>query len=197
MLHYFTTYRIIYPYLDKLLGGIGIYEKILILLMSLFVVASLAACGDEVTEEKDINSVNTDEENAKEENDEEAELETKEVAEVVADDNYIKATLVSVEHKVDELFDEEKYTINFDLENKTSDKLTVQARDVSIDGTMVDDMVFFSEDIAGDKKANGKMDIENYEGALPEMKEDIEFTLIIVDDETYETLAEHDVKVDF
>lgn len=97
----------------------------------------------------------------------------------------------------DDVFDEEKYVINIDLENKTENKIIVQARDVSIDGTMVDDMVFFSEEIAGGKNAKGKMEIQNYEGDLPTMDDNIEFILLIADDETFEDLSEHDVKVEF
>jgi len=180
-------------------------KKVLFILISLFILVGLSACDDGNSEEKEVSSVdssnkNDNEENAEQdeaEDNEESDNDVEEVEEVIADDDYIKATLTSIEHVEDETFDEEKYVINIDLENKTDDKITVQARDTSIDGTMVDDMVFFSEEIAGDKKANGKMEIQNYEGDLPEMANDIEFTLVILEDETFESLSEHDVKVDF
>lgn len=177
-------------------------RKLSVVFASLLLVFILAACGETTTEDKEINSVESSSNNDKAENNvnngnEEAESETEEVGEVIADDDYVKATLVNVEYVNDEMFDEQKYVINIDLENKTSDKIVVQARDVSIDGTMVDDMVFFSEEIAGDKNANGKMEIQNYEGDLPTMDDNIEFILLIVDEETFEDKAEHDVKVDF
>ncbi|MCJ7839966.1 hypothetical protein MUB24_03365 [Lederbergia sp. NSJ-179] len=182
-------------------------KKITILVMSLLVIIGLAACGGE-TEGKEVSSVESSDKNdgkevekeaAEEENEDSKGEKSKveEVGKVIADDDYIKATLVNVEHNVDDTFDEEKYVINIDLENKTGNKIIVQARDVSIDGTMVDDMVFFSEEIAGDKNANGKMEIQNYDGDLPTMDDNIEFVLLVADDESFEDLAEHNVKVDF
>lgn len=160
----------------------------------------MSACGSDSdsSSEKDIESVESNEK-TDEADPEEAEEETDvaEVAKVVADDEYLKATLVNIERKVEELFDSEKYVINLELENKASDKIVVQAHDVSIDGTMVDEMVIFSQDIAGDKNANGKMDIQNFDGDLPEMNDNIEFTLIVIDESTWGNLSEHEVKIEF
>lgn len=171
-------------------------KKLLILLAS--AVLLLSACGEVETKEKDVGSVeSSDKAKGKESESKETEEAETEIEKVVADDEYIKATLVSIEHKVDDLFDEEKYVVNITLENKTENKIMVQARDVSIDGTMVDDMVMFSQDVAGNKKANGKLEIQNYDGDLPEMNEDIEFTLTVIDEESFDTVAEHEVNVDF
>lgn len=174
-------------------------KKALILLISLFTAFVLAACDDgSSTEEKEVDSVeSSDQDKGEEVTEDEESSDVEEVGEVIADDDYVKATLVNIEYIKDDTFDEEKYVINIDLENKTENKIIVQARDVSIDGTMVDDMVFFSEEIAGDKNAEGKMEIQNYDGDLPTMDDNIEFILLIADDETFEDLAEHDVKVDF
>src|SRR5699024_10190371 len=120
-----------------------------------------------------------------------------EVGEIIADDDTLKDTLVNIEHKVDDMFDEASYWINLELENKHGGKIMVQARDVSVDGTMVDDMVFFSEEIAEGKKANRKLDIQNYDGDLPEMNEDLEFKLVVIDDETFDTIEEYDVSFSF
>ena len=176
------------------------YKKVMTLLVSIIAVFGLVACGDTTTEEKEIESVGTSESSEEDKNDGDESSESsevEEVGEVIADDDYVKATLVSVEHVKDDLFEEEKYVINIDLENKTSDKIVVQARDVSIDGTMVDDMVFFSEEIAGEKNAKGKLEIQNFDGDLPSMDENLEFVLLIIDDETFEDMAEHDVKIEF
>lgn len=175
-------------------------KKIMTLLVSIIAVFGLVACGETTTEEKEIESVGASESSEEDKTDSDGSEESsdvEEVEEVIANDDYIKATLVNVEHVVDDLFDEEKYVINIDLENKTSDKIVVQARDVSIDGTMVDDMVFFSEEIAGEKNAKGKMEIQNYEGDLPSMDDNLEFILVILNDETYEDITEHDVKIEF
>lgn len=182
-------------------------KKIIILFASVFLIIVLAACGETTSEEKEIGSVESsdkaDKDDDVEENDaeeaeesEDATSETEEVGEVIADDEYIKATLVSVERVNDEVFDEEYYDVKIELENKTGETLEVQANEVSIDNTMVDDMVFFSETVAGEKNANGVLTIQNYEGDLPTMDENIEFILNIIDGDSFETIAEHDVKVD-
>jgi|SRR5690625_758667 len=173
-------------------------KRLIFLLISIVAVFGLVACDESSTSEKEVGSVeSSNKDDADKESDEEESSDVEEIGEVIADDDYVKATLVSVEHIKDELFDEEKYTINIDIENKTENKIIVQSRDVSIDGTMVDDMVFFSEEVAGEKNAKGKMDIQNFDGDLPDMDDNIEFTLIIIDDETFGDLAEHDVKIDF
>lgn len=62
---------------------------------------------------------------------------------------------------------------------------------------MVDDMVFFSEEIAEGKRADGNLDIQNYDGDLPEMNEDFEMTLIVLDEDTWEELSSYDVSINF
>lgn len=182
-------------------GVIHMNKKAFFLLVLVIAVFGLVACGGTTTEEKEVGSVEFSVQDDIDTNEgADAAEESSDVEEfgiVIADDDNVKATLVNVEHVVDDLFDEEKYVINIDIENKTENKVIVQARDVSIDGTMVDDMVFFSEEIAGDKNAKGKMEIQNYEGELPTMEDNIEFILLIIDDETFEDLAEHEVKIDF
>lgn len=177
-------------------------KKLLFLLMASLV---LVACSDDEPQEKEVGSVessdkannsNNEENNNANENDSNEEVTTEEVEEVIVDDDYIKATLVNVEHIEDDIFGD-SHVVNIKLENKTSDKLVVQSEDVSIDGTMVDDMVVFSQDIAGEKNANGKLEIMSFEDDLPEMNDNIEFTLIVIDDESFDRVAEHEVKIDF
>ncbi len=179
-------------------------KKLLFLLMASLV---LVACGNDEPQEKEVGSVessdkanNSNNESNNNSNEDESntgeEVSTEEVEEVIADDDFLKATLVSVERIEDDIFGD-SHVVNIQIENKTSDKLVVQSEDVSIDGTMVDDMVVFSEDIAGEKNANGKLEIMSFEDDLPEMNDNIEFTLIVLDEETYDRVAEHEVKIDF
>jgi len=173
-------------------------RKIFILMFLAIITFGLTACGEEATE-KEVESVGASGKEDKEEeaDAEDATSEKEEVGEVIADDDHIKATLVSVEHIEDETFDEELYEVNIELENKTDETLEVQANEVSIDGTMVDDLVFFSETVAGGKSSNGVLTIQNYDGDLPTMDNDIEFILSILNEETFETIADHDVNVEF
>lgn len=170
----------------------------LILILGIIVLSfSLIACGETSTEEKEVDNVESSGQDDAEEVVEEESSDVEEIGEVIADDDTLKATLVSVEHKVDEMFDEESYRFNIELENKYDGKIVVQARDVSIDGTMVDDMVFFSEEIAEGKKANGQLEIQNYDGDLPEMNEELEMILIVSDDETWDEISSYDVNISF
>src|SRR5699024_1842563 len=177
--------------------------KRFMMLLTVFILSIvLVACGDS-TEEVEVNSVDSSnnnevvENNSEEENEENVEEDVEEVGEVVADDDTIKATLDNIEHKKDEMFDEESYRVNFELENKYNGKIVVQARSVSIDWSMVDDMVLFSDDIAEGKKENGKLDIQNFDGDLPELTEDLEMKLGVLDDESFQEISTYDVSINF
>lgn len=138
------------------------------------------------------NEVNNEEANvAENESDDKVSFE-----EEIADDEYLHAIINDVEFVEDDIFGD-SYTVHIDLENKTEQKIVVQARDVSADGLMVDDMVIFSQEIAGEKRAKGKLEIISFEEELPALEEELEFKLIVFDDETFEQLAEYDVKLDF
>src|SRR5690625_6504147 len=83
-------------------------RKIFILMFLAIITFGLTACGEEATE-KEVESVGASGKEDKEEeaDAEDATSEKEEVGEVIADDDHIKATLVSVEHIEDETFDEE------------------------------------------------------------------------------------------
>jgi len=68
---------------------------------------------------------------------------------------------------------------------------------LSIDGTMVDELVFFSETVAGSKNSNGVMTIQSYDGDLPTKEDNIEFVLSILNEETFESISDPDVNVEF
>ena len=172
-------------------------RKFLLLLSIVFLVA-LSACGETTSEEKEVASVNkddTEKTNEEEESDASEEPEESTYDEVLLDDDVAIITLVSIETVKDDTFGDE-HKIKLEIENKSDETIVIQSEQVSIDGLMVDDMVAFSETVAGGKRANGNLDIMSFDDELPELNENLEFILLVLDDETYERISETDVSVD-
>ena len=73
--------------------------------------------------------------------------------------------------KNDELWGQ-SYEVVFDVENKRADTIVVQAREVSADGRMVDEMLIaMSDELAPGKVGLAKLIIDEYEGYdFPEIK---------------------------
>lgn len=180
----------------------------LILLASIVMV--LGACTE--SEEKEVKSVETsekektDRENkSTEETSEEAtDSENKatneasqELDQTLVDNEDLTATVTGIKTIEDQEWDEERYEINIAIENKREDTIEVQAHEVSADNVMIDEMVFFSETVAGGKRANAVMVIENYDGDLPEMEENLEFVLNVFSHDDYDYEGKHDVKIEF
>ncbi|WP_017472564.1 hypothetical protein [Amphibacillus jilinensis] len=182
-------------------------KKFLVLILSLFVVFVLAACGESGAEEKDVSSVETsgkadevtDTDSGEEDDEalEDLESDSEEFNQVIADTENIKATLVSIEKVTDTTFDEEYYGVNIEVENKQEETLEVQTKEVSADGRMIDDMVFFSETVSGGKISDATMKIQNYDGDLPAMEENLEFILSVYSRDDYEFRDEVDVIINF
>lgn len=169
----------------------------LILIMSLF----LAGCGD--SEEDNLGgtvengSSENDTESNTEDNEEEDTEENK-INEVIVDDENYKATLLEIVKKEDEIFGS-SIEIVFEIENKLDKTITVQARDVSADGYMVDETILvMSQDVVGGKKAKAVLSIEDFDGYdFPELEEDLEMVLHVLDEETYDSIGEHEVNITF
>ena len=173
-------------------------KKYLLLIMSLFIALYLVACGKVVTEKKQVESVSTakDEQSSDvveqvEETEDESEI--RDFNEVIADTDNLKATLISIEKVVDTTFNDEYYNVNIEIENKREDTIEVQAREASADGRMIDDMIVFSETVAGGKIADATMRIKNYDGDLPPLEDNLEFILHPFSFDDYE--FEDDTKV--
>lgn len=173
-----------------------------VVMMSLFLVFIFAACGDSGTEEKKIDNVESgaqdiveNVENRNENNEAETETESASYDEVLLDDEVAKVTLTGIETVRDEIFGDE-YKIKLEIENKSDKTIIVQSDQVSLDGLMVGDMVFFSETVAGEKRAVGSMDIMALEDELPDFNENLEFKLIVIDEETFSTISETPISVD-
>ncbi|WP_368655045.1 hypothetical protein AB4Y30_08485 [Ornithinibacillus sp. 4-3] len=173
-------------------------KKVLFLLFALVLAGFLVACGDE-SEEKEIENVNSEGEKQAEQDDADAEqdeadkdseeatdegsedTESTTYDEVLLDDENAKVTLKSIEKVSDDIFGDE-YQVKMEIENKLDQTIEVQSREASIDGFMVDDMVIFSETVAGGKKSNAELSIMAFDDELPEMNENLEFTLVVLDD---------------
>ncbi|MFC7364496.1 MULTISPECIES: hypothetical protein [Bhargavaea] len=167
---------------------------------------TLSACGStEEGSEDEANKNDASEEQApaEEATDEKAtedkadEAFSKEYNEVIVDNENIKATLVKAEHIIDKEWDEEKFNVTFEVENKRDDTLEFQANEVSADGKMVDDMMLnMSQEVAGGKLADAVLTIENYEGDLPSLEENIEMVLHVFSWDDMDFTEDHPVTID-
>ena len=189
--------------------------KKLLLTAGLISMLSLAACGESdnasATETNDNNTEDVSDETTTESTDENSDEETeeteesehgefvKELNEVVADNDNFKATLVSIEKEYDDFWEEETISINFEVENKSDSTLTFQAREVSVDGKMVDEsFLSMSQDVSGGKMADAELTLQDYEGGeLPSFESDFEMLLHVFDMESYETTDDVDVSIEF
>lgn len=167
-------------------------KKTLLLLLMLVLTTALAGCGEEEASKKEVKSVeSSDKSNEKEE----VKSDSESYDQVLLDDDVATVTLKTIETVKDDIFGDE-HKVKLEIENKSDKTIVVQSDQMSIDGLMVDDMVVFSETVAGGKRANGSLDIMALDDELPELNENLEFTLIVIDDETFDRITETDVKVD-
>ena len=165
--------------------------KNLIGLLMLSMVLILVACGDseKETNKKKIESVTSEQKEADTENDKQ------DINQEVANTENIKATLISIEKVVDREWNEEKYEVKFEVENKRDDKILIQADKVSADGKMIDNSKrHMNTNISAGKKADAILTIERYGGSLelPEINEDFEMVLLVYTD-GYEEMENHKV----
>ena len=167
-------------------------------ILSLLVI--LGACSESSTEKENdsVNSEATGEQPTNTQDQEDAsENEKKEFNEVIADTDNVKATLIGFEKIVDKTWDEEKYVVKFEVENKREDTIEVQAREVSADGKMIDDsMLMMSTEISGGKKADAELTIQNYDGDLPVIEENLEMILHIFSWDDYDFSEDHNVTLE-
>lgn len=167
----------------------------------------LAACSDETEAVEEINEVNSSAivSSENEENQESVASET-EVEEniivynqLVEDNENFKATLLEIEYTYDDVWDEEKIEVRFDVENKRADSIEVQARSLSINGRMVDDSIqMMSQEVAAGKVAEAVLTLQDYEGnELPTLEGDLEMLLHVFSWEDMEYQEDVEVKVNF
>ncbi|MCM3549396.1 Uncharacterised protein [Niallia circulans] len=184
-------------------------KNYLLVTLGLVSAITLSACGDsEDTNASDKNNDTEQEttENAESETSSSDESESEENEEgltelnqeIVDNDNFT-ATLVSIEQIYDDMWDEEKIEVTFEIENKRDDAIEVQAREVSADGKMIDEaLISMSTEVASGKLADAVLTIQDYEGGeLPSLEENFEMLLHVFswDNPDFEEQAE--VKVTF
>lgn len=186
-------------------------RRYLFIIVAVLFSIGLVACSGEEVEEKEVDNIeladqdNSDESEEEEveaaaesEETEETEEDKKKIDEEVADTENVTASLISVEKIVDKDFDEERYEIKFEVENKIDDLIVIQAREVSSDGKMIDEsMLMMSQEISGGKSADAVLTIESFDEDLPEIKDDLEMKLQIIDGESYMDIESIDVNIDF
>ena len=175
-------------------------KRQLIAALSLSTLA-LTACGgdaDSQPPEEEMAEEMANEEEANSEDEEADEEETTEINEQIVDDENVTAELVDIDYIYDEFWEEEKYEINFDVTNNTDNTITTQARDVTINDTMVDEsLLSMSQDIAGGKNATATLSIGGLGGdELPELEGNLEMTLHIFNEADFEDIGDYPVSVD-
>lgn len=175
-------------------------KRQLIAALSLSTLA-LTACGGEADSqppEEKMTEETAEEEEAEMEEEEADAKDTIEINEQVVDDENITAEFVDIDHIYNEVFDHEKYEVNFDVTNHTDDTIKVQARNVSINDNMVDNgIISMSQDIAADKSATATLTIDNYdEDTFPELENNFEMELHILNEADFEDIGDYPVSVD-
>lgn len=159
----------------------------------------LTACGDDGGSEETDETVEPTTEDVAEETDESTEVEETnddfyEFNEVVAENENYKITLLNIEREYDEMWDEEKIKVRYDVENLSDIDIEVQARTVSLNDRMIDEsLLMMSQEVAAGKSADATLQIQDYEGnELPALEGKFEMTLHIFD---WEYTFEDDVPV--
>jgi hypothetical protein len=156
-------------------------KKIVGLILAGVLTLGMVGCSSSNSEKVDSGSATP----TKEEKKETPVKETKKEEVVLVDDDLAK--IVVNERAIDE-FNGGMY--KFLIENKSDKKITVQSRDVSIDGVMQEPV--FSVDVTPGKKANGDMSFMEIKD-LKELK-NLEGRLVIYDDSINE-LKSYDLNV--
>lgn len=173
-------------------------KRLLFLLLTSILAVSLVACGDGDANEQKKEVSKVEKQSGSDESSETGtdEGEEKSYDQVLIDSEIAKVTLEGISKIEDSTWDEEYHEIKMSIENKSDKTIVVQTDEVSIDGLMVTDNVFFSEDVAGGKKANGKLKIEMFDEELPPLDEELEMILKVIDEETYDTIEEEKINIE-
>lgn len=167
-------------------------KRLLIPFLFIVSVLMLTACGDDEGDAEEGSNDTTEEDEAAEESTDEV---IKEFNDIIVDTDTAKVTLVNVEKHEDPVMEEEYYLINVEIENYHDKTIEVQTREFSMDGKMQDDLAFFSETVSADKSSDASIRVHNYDGDLPELEDNFEFIMIILEEENYDRLEEEDIYI--
>lgn len=170
----------------------------LLYLISVTSLLLLAACGD-TTEEDLGGNVDTDTTNENtEQQAEDTSNNEKEINEVIVDNENVKVTLVKIVSKSDDIWGNSVEVV-YDVTNKRSDNIEVQARNVSVDDRMVDEtLLSMSQEVAPGKSATATLTINEFEGyEFPKFENNFEMTLHIFSRDNMDYTEEHPVSITF
>lgn len=177
-------------------------KKLIYVFATLIMSIVLAGCGETETESVPGN-VQTDSTQKNTEKNSETDsadkgVEENKINQVIVDNDNYKATLLEIVKKSDEIWGNSIEVI-YEIENKLNYTIGVQARSVSADGYMVDEATLsMSQEVAAGKKAKAVLTINDFEGYdFPELNSDFEMKLYMFNYDSFEEIAEHDVKVTF
>ena len=157
--------------------------------------AMLVGCGDTTTESVGGNVESYTGTEVVEETTNQA---TEQINQVIADNENFKITLLDILKVSDDIWGN-SIEVRFDVENKRSETITVQARNVSADGRMVDEtLLSMSDDVATGKVGTARLTISEFEGyEFPELNSDLELTLHVFSWDNYDYQEDVPVKVSF
>lgn len=104
--------------------------------------------------------------------------------ELIADNENYTATLLSIESSYDDYWEESTIEVIFDIDNKFSETINVQAREVAFNGRMTDESLFYVSggEVSPGNSAYVTLVFEDYgSGDLPELEGNFEMQLRLFD----------------
>lgn len=172
-------------------------KKFFIIILALILVLSLSACGGSMGDVNDKTPTDTPVDEPAEMQSNEI-IETEEVVEddvtieekVIYEGNDIKITATGLNN--DGFFGPEVKVL---IENNSAQGITVQSRNSSVNGLMVDTM--FSADVATGKKANDTITFSSSDLEISGITtiKDIEFSLVVMNSDTWDDIVATDMIV--
>lgn len=195
-------------------------NRILLLISTIILSIGLVACSSSddnfETEEMKVGDVDISDEDEEEEENQDEEIEVKgvqtsededddeedvevikEFNETIVNEDDFAIQLENVEKTEDVKYEDDKIEINFKVKNKRDHTILIDSGEVSADGKMVDPYnAYLSSEVAGKKKADATLKIQNRGGDLPKIEEDLELVLNIRDPEDYDYREEIFIQID-
>lgn len=180
-------------------------KKYYIYLMIALIPIALIACNSEETEEANNNTQS--EENTEEVNDieplgdydfDQAPDDAIIINEAIVDNDYIFAVITYARHATGAgVMSEGENQVQIYVENKTDKNLHLAIEDVYIDQVELDDFEFGILLTDEDKTDIGTLRTFDYDGDLPEIKDNIAFELLLTDDNTLEDIETYEIDITF
>lgn len=172
--------------------------KKLYYVLSILLLFLLTACGEKTEENLGVEVDNTENEQEQKNEEETAKKDENELNQVIVDNENVKATLVKIVKKEDDVWGNSVEVI-FDVTNKRQDAIEVQANSVSVDDRMVDEtLLSMSQEVAPGKSATATLTINEFEGyEFPKFENNFAMTLHIFSWDNMDYSEDHPVEVTF